>query len=172
MTFRTSWMALAAVAGLALGGCGSDDSATVKPASTGATVPPSATGAAPQTSAPASPTNVQGTAPPAAASGATGATPSERIRVPATFIFSRPKRVDPPTVTVPPFVPVELTLASRDGRAHKLVLRAAGRTYVLRVAVGGRTTTRLPGLSKGTYPLSSVQGGASARLIVGGQVGP
>jgi hypothetical protein len=172
MTFRTSSIALAAVAGLALAGCGSDDSGTVKPVSTGATAPRSATGAAPQTSAPTSPTNVQGTAPPAGGSNDTGATPSEQIRVPATFIFTRPNRVDPPTVTIPPFVRVELTLASRDGRPHTLVLRAGGHTYTLRVAAGRRAVTSIPGLKAGTYPLTAVAGGPSAKLIVGGQVGP
>ena len=169
MTFRTSCVALAAVAGLALAGCGGDNSGTVKPVSTGA---PPATGAAPQTGTPTSPTNVQGTAPPAGAATGTGATPSERIRVPATFIFTRPGRVEPSTVTVPPFVRVELTLTSRDGRAHALSLRAGGRTYRLRVGAGGRATTSIPGLTAGTYPLAAVGGGPSAKLIVGGQPGP
>src|SRR5205807_5051124 len=169
MTFRTSWVVLAAVAGLALAGCGGDGSGTVKPVSTGA---PPATGAAPQTGTPASPTNVQGTAPPAGASPGAGATPSERIRVPATFTFTGPGRVEPPTVTVPPFVRVEVTLTSRDGRAHTLGLRASGRTYTLRVRAGGRATTSIPGLSAGTYPLAAVGGGPSAKLVVGGQVGP
>jgi hypothetical protein len=170
MTFRTSWVAPAAIAALALAGCGGDGSGTVKPVSTGA---PSATGAAPQTGTPTSPTNVQGTAPPAgAASTGTGASPSEPIRVPATFIFARLGRVEPPTVTVPAFVRVELTLASRDGRAHTLALRAGGRTYTLRVRAGGRATTSIPGLSAGTYRLAAVGGGPSAKLIVGGKVGP
>ena len=117
-------------------------------------------------------TNVQGTAPPAGAATGTGATPSERIRVPATFIFTRPGRVEPPTVTVPPFVRVELTLTSRDGRAHALSLRAGGRTYRLRVGAGGRATTSIPGLTAGTYPLAAVGGGPSAKLIVGGRPGP
>ena len=168
MTFRTRSAAPAALALVALGGCGGD-SGTVKPVSTGATVTPAAT-AAPRT-APTSPRNVQGTAPPGA-STATGATPSEPIRVPATFIFTRPGRVDPPTVTIPPFVRVELTLASRDGRPHTLALRSDGRTYTLRVPAGGRASTSIPGLRAGRYPLAPIGRGPGATLIVGGQVGP
>jgi hypothetical protein len=161
------------VVGLALSGCGSDNSGTVKPASSLATAPP-ATTAAPQTT-PTSPANVRGTAPPPGATTDANAatTPSEPIRVPATFIFTRPNRVQPPTVTIPPFVPVELTLASRDGRAHTLALRSGRRTYaLLRVRSGGRVSTRIPGLRAGRYPLQAIGGGPGATLIVGGQVGP
>jgi hypothetical protein len=169
MTFRTSSAAPVVLAIVVLGGCGGD-SGTVKPISTVATAPPAAT-AAPQT-APTSPGNVQGTTPPPGASTDTGATPSEPIRIPATFIFTRPGRVDPPTVTIPPFVRVQLTLASRDGRAHTLALRSDGRTYTLRVPAGGRASTSIPGLRAGRYRLAPVGGGPGATLIVGGQVGP
>jgi hypothetical protein len=169
MTFRTRSAAPAALAIVALGGCGGD-SGTVKPISTGATAPPAAA-AVPQT-APTSPGNVQGTAPPPGASTDTGTTPSEPNRVPATFIFTRPGRVDPAAVTIPPFVRVQLTLASRDGRAHALALRSDGRTYTLRVPAGGRASTSIPGLRAGRYRLSPVGGGPGATLIVGGQVGP
>jgi hypothetical protein len=169
MTFRTSAAAPAAIAIVALAGCGGD-SGTVKPVSVGANPPP-ATTAAPQTAA-TSPGNVQGTAPPPGVSTATGTTPSEPIRVPATFIFTRPGRVDPPTVTIPPFVRVQLTLASQDGRAHTLALRSDGRTYTLRVPAGGRASTSIPGLRAGRYRLTPIGGGPGATLIVGGQVGP
>jgi hypothetical protein len=161
------------VTGVALSGCGSDNSGTVKPVSSIATAPPAGT-ASPQTAPPTNPASVQGTAPPPGATTGpnAGTTPSEAIRVPATFIFTRPNRVDPPTVTIPPFVPFELTLASRDGRAHTLALRSDGRTYTLRVGPGGRVSTRIPGLRAGRYPLGAVGGGPGATLIVGGQVGP
>jgi hypothetical protein len=169
MTFRTSSAALAALAMAGLGACGGD-TGTVKPVSSGATAPPSAT-ATPQT-APTSPASVPGTAPPPGATTDAGTTPSEPIRVPATFIFTRAGRVDPPTVTIPPFVRVALTLASQDGRAHTLALRADGRTYTLRVPAGGRASTSIPGLRAGRYRLAPVGGGVGAALIVGGQVGP
>jgi hypothetical protein len=169
MTFRTSSAVLVALGIAGAGGCGGD-TGTVKPVSTGATAPPAAT-AGPQT-APTSPTNVQGTTPPPGASTDTGTTPSEPIRVPATFIFTRPGRVEPPTVTIPPFVRIALTLASQDGRAHTLALRADGRTYTLRVPAGGRASTSIPGLRAGRYALAPVGGGVGAALIVGGQVGP
>jgi hypothetical protein len=169
MTFRTRSAAPAALAIVALGGCGGD-SGTVKPISTSAAAPSTPT--PPPQTAPTSPGNVQGTAPPPGASTDTGATPSEPIRVPATFIFTRPGRVDPQTVTIPPFVRVQLTLASRDGRPHALALRSDGRTYTLRVPAGGRASTSIPGLRAGRYRLAPVGGGPGATLIVGGQVGP
>src|SRR5437763_12276060 len=165
MTFRTSQLALVAVAAFALVGCGSDSS-TVKPVSTGSGAAPPGTRAVRPPTVPTSPANVQGTAPPpGSATGPAGTSPSEPIRVPATFIFTRPNRVQPATVTIPPFVPVQLTLASRDGRPHTLALRSDGSTYRLRVAAGGRASTRLPGLRGGRYALAPVGGGPGATLI-------
>lgn len=170
MTFRTSPLALVTGLALLLAGCGGD-SGTVKPVSSGAAT--DSPTVAPRT-APIGPADVQGTAPPSGSSTATGTgtSPSEPIRVPATFIFARPGRVHPSTVTIPAFIPVQLTLASRDGRAHALALRAAGHTYTLRVAAGGRASTRVPGLRAGRYLLRPLGGGPGATLIVGGQVGP
>jgi hypothetical protein len=48
--------------------------------------------------------------------------------------------------------------------------RTVART--LRVASGGRASTRIPGLRAGRYPLKAVGAGPGAALIVGGQVGP
>jgi hypothetical protein len=172
MTFRTKDLAVAstALAALAVAGCGGGSSSGGS-TSTGATGPRAT--AATQPAVPTSPSNVQGTAPPPGTSTpSSGASPSEPIRVPATFIFTRPGRVEPATVTIPPFVPVQLTLASRDGRPHALALRSGGRTYTLRVAAGGRATMRIPGLRGGRYGLVPVGGGPGATLIVGGQVGP
>src|SRR5436309_13548587 len=114
MTFRTSFLLLLAVLALAvLGGCGGD-SGTVRPVSTAASAPP-ATAPAAHTAPP----SVQGTAPPPGSSTAAagGTTPSEPIRVPVTLVFTRPDRVEPPTVTIPAHVPIPLTPVSRDGRA-------------------------------------------------------
>ena len=168
-TRRAGWAGL--LAGLAFAGCGADDSGKVAPAATNATPSPPAT-ATPQTTVPTSPTNVKGTTPPAGSASGAGGGASEPSRVPATFIFTRPNRIDPPTVTIPAFVTVELTLASRDGRAHALVLHAGGRSYTLRVPAGGRAATRIPGLRAWTYPLAAIGAGPGAKLIVGGQVGP
>ena len=169
MTFRTSLLVpLAAVSVAVLAGCGGD-SGTVKPLSTAATAPP-ATTPAPQSASP----TVQGTAPPAGSStaGAAGTTPSEPIRVPVTLVFTRPNRVEPPTVTIPANVPIQLTLVSRDGRGHTLALSTGGRTYAVHAAAGGRASKRLPGLPAGRFPLSAVGAGPGATLNVGGQVGP
>src|SRR5205085_3780446 len=104
MTFRTSLLTLvmAAVAAVSAG-CGGD-SGTVKPVSTGPTAPtgPPATA----TGARTAPPTVQGTSPPAGASTASGTTLSEPIRVPVTLVFTRPGRVEPPTVTIPASIPI------------------------------------------------------------------
>lgn len=172
MTFRTSFLAAVAatLTGLAAAGCGGDGGGTVRRTSGGGGASVPATQPAPATSS----TAVQGTAPPpGSTTGAAGDSGgAEPVRVPATFIFSAGGRVQPATVTIPAFIAVELTLASRDGRAHALLLDDGGRRYRLAVPAGGRRTTRIPGLRAGTYPLRPEGAGPGARLVVGGEVGP
>lgn len=171
MTLRTSPLAVfAALAALGATGCGGDHGSAVRRgpdqgAGTGAATRP-----APATSS----TAIQGTAPPSGAGTVTGGDSggSEPVRVPATFIFTAVGRVQPATVTIPAFIAVELTLASRDGRAHALVLDAGGRRYRLAVPAGGRKSIRIPGLRAGTYPLRPQGPGPGAKLVVGGEVGP
>ena len=92
--------------------------------------------------------------------------------MPVTLAFRADGTVDPPTVTVPAFVAVQVTLASRDGRAHVLRLRDRDRTYRLAVGPGKRETSKLPGLRAGSYRLQSAGGGRGVTLMVGGEVGP
>ena len=161
--------ALSVGAALAAAGCGGSGTPTA--ASTGAT-PPSPAASTSSERPTAHPATAPSIAPPpASATGGSGGG-SEPIRVPAVFIFTRAGRVDPPTVTIPALVPVQLTLVSRDGRSHTLVLRGRGRAYALRVPAGGRASERIPGLPAGRYPLSAAGGGPGAALIAGGQVGP
>jgi hypothetical protein len=94
------------------------------------------------------------------------------VLTPAVFVFAPGGHVAPPTITVPAFIAVEVTLISRDGRAHELALNAAGRRYSFRVAGGRRSTVRIPGLKAGTYRLSPVRGGPGATLVAGGEAGP
>ena len=147
-----------------LGGCGGDEET--------APAPPAQT--RPVASAPSA-TAPPGDDPvirPGAPAGTTPGQPAdggeERIRTPAEFTFGPGGRVTPPTVTVPAFIAVELTLVSRDGRAHELAL-SAGRPYRLRVQAGGRTTVRIAGLRAGTYRLMPVGGGPSPTLVVSGE---
>ena len=148
-------------AALALAGCGSDDEG-------GGDATPERTGTRPVASGPGATAPPTGSAPPATAprddtAPADGG--EEAVRTPAEFVFLSGGRVDPPTITVPAFIPVEVTLVSRDGRSHFLTVDA-GRRYELRVGPGGRSTNRLPGLRVGSYPLRPVGGGPGATLVV------
>jgi hypothetical protein len=154
---------------LLLSACGGGGKKASKPPQTSSTPPvpqaPATATATPPPTAPATTESPTTTAPPAAGGG------EEPVHVPATFIFKPGGRVSPPTVTVPAFIAVEITLASRDGRAHALVLNA-GRPYRLAVGPGGRSKVKLPGLRAGTYRLRPVGGGPGATLVAGGEAGP
>jgi hypothetical protein len=155
-------------AALVLAGCGSgkSDQATVgaPPQSRTSTAPTAA--APPKTSPPAA------TAPSRSGSTTTSGGGEEPIRVPVTLVFRPDGRVSPPTVTVPAFVAIELTLASRDGRAHVLRFDDGRRAYRLAVGAGGSRATTLPGLRAGSYRLQALGGGRGAMLVVGGEAGP
>ena len=101
--------------------------------------------------------------------GATGGG-EQSVRVPATFTVAASGRMTPPTITVPPFLAVELALVSDDGRPHTLVLRTAT-PHVLHVAAGGRAAVRIAGLRAGRYAVT-LDGRRAGSLVAGGEVGP
>jgi hypothetical protein len=161
---------MAVVSALALAGCGDGNKTASQPAQTPSTGPAqtavtSSPSTTPTSSTPATTTGAA-TEPPAAGGG------EEPVRTPAVFVFAPSGRVSPPTITVPAFIAVDVTLVSRDGRAHELALKAAGRRYRFRVAARRSATVRIPGLKAGTYPLSPVGGGPGATLVAGGEAGP
>ncbi|HMJ02816.1 MAG TPA: hypothetical protein VK506_07735 [Conexibacter sp.] len=162
-------------AGLAATGCGSDDD----PATS--TNP---TASAPDATAPPADATQPGTTavtpPPAetepgGATGGGGAAPpdasgEQAVRVPASFVVTTSGRLDPPEITVPPFLAVEVSVRADDGRAHRLELRTPT-PHVLDVAAGGRATVRIPGLRAGRYELL-LDGREAGAVIAGGEVGP
>jgi hypothetical protein len=79
-------------------------------------------------------------------------------------------KVNPPTITIPAHYPVELTVASGDGRAHRTVLRTT-KPYPLSVPAHGRASVRVPAPRVGQYALD-VDGSRAATLVIGGQPGP
>jgi hypothetical protein len=87
--------------------------------------------------------------------------------VPATFTIKPGGGVAPPTIIVPPQFPVELTVVSGDGRAHRVVLH--GRS--LTVPAQGRAETLINGLRAGSYPLR-IDGAPKGTLVIGGAPGP
>lgn len=147
-----------------------DDRTT--PTSTQAPQPtaPVPTATAPVATAPAA------TAPPDDAGGAAappepeaaegGAGDEEAIRVPVDLDVSA-GAVTPARVTVPAFLPLEITASSADGRPHRLTV--AGTT--IGVPPDGSSTAQLEGLRRGTYPVE-VDGRARGSLVAGDGPGP
>jgi hypothetical protein len=91
-------------------------------------------------------------------------------RIPATFTIRAGDQLEPPTVSAPAKIPVQLTLVSADGRVHHAVLRTA-RPYPLTVPANGRATVLVPAQLAGHYQLD-VDGRPRAALIIGVQPGP
>jgi hypothetical protein len=130
--------------------------------------PPDATqpGTGPVTTPPTTttaPTPTQTTAP-----GGDGG--EQAVRVPASFVVVPGGRLRPPTITVPPFLAVEFSIRSSDGKPHRLVLHTPS-PHALDVAAGRRAAVRIPGLRAGRYPVT-LDGRAAGALVAGGEVGP
>jgi hypothetical protein len=161
---------------LALAACGSDD----EPAATApaATTPPTAS--APEATAPPADATQPGTTsvPRPEAEGRPGGSPGtdpdaggeQAVRVPASFVVVAPGRLEPPSITVPAFLAVEISVRSDDGRAHRLVLETPT-PHTLDVRAGERAAARIPGLRAGAYPVT-LDGRVAGTLVAGGEVGP
>jgi hypothetical protein len=137
------------------------------------TAPQTATRTAPQTKSETAtgtpPTGTETTTNPGApASG--GAPPQENARIPATFTIVPGGALSPPTITAPAHLPVQVTVISGDGRAHKAVLHTPT-VYVLAVPAHGRATVLIADLKTGRYPMD-VDGTARGALVIGGAPGP
>jgi hypothetical protein len=129
---------------------------------TTAVTPPATT----QTETQTAPTDTDGTG--GAQAGGDGG--EQQVRVPAAFLAGAGGRLTPRTITVPPFLAVELSLRSGDGRPHRLVLRTTP-PHALRVGAGGRAAVRIAGLRAGRYPVL-LDGRRAGALVAGGEVGP
>jgi hypothetical protein len=90
--------------------------------------------------------------------------------VPATFAIRAGGKLDPPTISAPAFLAVQVTLASADGRAHRVLLRTPT-PHTLTVPAHGPVSTLVPGLRAGRYELD-VDGAPGGALIIGGEPGP
>jgi hypothetical protein len=180
------------VAAAALAGCGDDGTNTNTAASTTPTGPtPAVTGEGPVASTPSATTPpTDATAPlpqettPAettpeqtttggddgAQGGDGGGQAEEPVRVPAAFKVLDGTRLTPPSVTVPPFLAVELSVANPDQQAHVVVVQSP-RPQTLTLAGGGYRMVRIPGMRAGTYAIT-LDGRRAGQLLVGGEVGP
>jgi hypothetical protein len=95
---------------------------------------------------------------------------STNARVPATFTIASGGQLSPPTVSAPAFLAVQLTVVSRDGQAHQVLLRTPT-PHKLAVPAHGHATVLIPGLRAGSYPLE-IDGAARGALTIGGEPGP
>jgi hypothetical protein len=168
---------LAVLAALAVTGCGGGNTGpgTVNPTASApdATAPPAdATqpGTAPATTPPVTTTTQTPTATATQPSGDTGGGGEQQVRVPASYVVTPSGRLTPPTVTVPPFLAVELSIRSDDGRSHTLVLGTPA-PHTLQVGAGKRAAVRIAGLRAGRYAVT-LDGTRAGALVAGGEVGP
>jgi ABC-type uncharacterized transport system auxiliary subunit len=157
----------------AVGACGGGNTGpgTTNPTASApdATAPPTdATqpGTAPTTTPPATTTPPTETQP----SGDTGGGGEQQVRVPASFVVTQSGRLTPPTITVPPFLAVEISVRSDDGRPHRLVLQTP-QPHALQVAASKRAAVRIAGLRAGRYTVT-LDGRRAGALVAGGEVGP
>lgn len=173
------------VAALAVAGCG-DDGATVAQESTSAvpaatapadvptTTTPPAAEPAPSTAESGTGTETVPTATtgaPTGESGEGGAGDEEAIRVPAAFRVAADGTVTPRTITVPAFLPVELSITA-VGEDRRVTIDAPG-AGTFAVAAGGTARKRVAGLKAGEYDVTVAGGGrATLRVTPGGDAGP
>jgi hypothetical protein len=177
---RSSRLLLAAAGALLAAGCGggSTGTGTVAPTASApdATAPPpdaTQPGTGPVTPPPATatqPAQTQ-TTPSSGGDDASAGGGEQSVRVPASFVVAPGGRLRPPTITVPPFLAVEISVRSADGRAHRLVVRTPT-PQTLDVAAGGRAAVRIPGLHAGRYAVALDGRAAAGTLVAGGEVGP
>lgn len=95
-----------------------------------------------------------------------GAGDEEGIRVPVDLTVSA-DAVSPATASVPAFLPLEVSVTSGDGEAHRV--EVAGET--IGVPPGGSASTQIGGLRRGTYPVA-VDGTPRGELVAGDEPGP
>jgi hypothetical protein len=160
-----------AIVASACGGGNTGPGASTNPTASApdATAPPTdATqpGTAPTTTPPATSTAPAEIQP----SGDAGDGGEQAVRVPASFVVTQSGRLTPPTITVPPFLAVEISIRSDDGRPHTLVLQTA-QPHTLQVAAGQRAAVRIAGLRAGRYAVT-LDGRRAGALVAGGEVGP
>jgi hypothetical protein len=94
----------------------------------------------------------------------------QAVRVPASFVVLPGGRLDPPEITVPPFLAVEVSVRADDGRPHRVEVRTP-RPQTLDVPAGGRAAVRIAGLRAGRYEVL-LDGRPVGAIVAGGEVGP
>ena len=89
--------------------------------------------------------------------------------MPAAFTVAAGGALRPATITVPPFLAVELSVEAADGRAHRVLARTPSPVRFV-VNAGGRAAVQR-GLRAGRYAIE-LDGRRAGTLVAGGEVGP
>ena len=97
-------------------------------------------------------------------------TSSSDVSIPAAFVIGSGGKLSPPSIAVPPKVPVALEVKNQDGASHTLVL-AAPQRGTLHVGAHASAHTVVTGLRDGVYRIL-VDGSARGQLVIGAQGGP
>jgi hypothetical protein len=137
---------------------------------------PTTAGTAPQqpvTPAPSTPATTPGTTPPPSTSTSPESSPGgggdeEPARTEVTLTATS-SGITPRRAGVAPYIAVRITLTSKDGSAHKLVID--GKT----LAVGGTRKSafvELPGLPPGRSYKGTADGGVTVRIVSSSEPGP
>jgi hypothetical protein len=96
----------------------------------------------------------------------------EGIRVPASFVLDA-GALTPPRITVPPTLPIAVTVKAKDGKAHKILFDTTPAVRVDIEAGGdGVGTARIPGQRKGTYAVNVDTEAPVPALVVADDAGP
>ena len=82
----------------------------------------------------------------------------------------RAGRLVPSSVSAPAFLAVQLTVASGDGKQHRVLLKTPT-PHSLTVPAHGRASLIVPGLRAGQYQIE-VDGAPRGILLIGGEPGP
>ena len=93
----------------------------------------------------------------------------QQVRVPATFTITA-TGLRPRTITVPPFLAIEIGALAADSHGHTLTI-ATDPPATLSVEAGKSASTRVPGQRAGRYPVE-LDSHKAGTLVVGGEVGP
>ena len=153
-----------------LAGCGGSGSH-----STAASTASAAATASPVTSATHSTSLTAPTAPsPTTTSAATiathAATGTIPIRAPAMFTLDAAGHLTPPTISIPAFIAVAVSVHSTAAADHVVSVKTPS-AVTITVPGHGQVSAMIPGLKAGTYAID-VDGTRRATLSIGGEPGP
>jgi hypothetical protein len=98
------------------------------------------------------------------------ATGSANVRIPATLVVRPGGKLSPPQISIPARIAVQVTVISKDGRAHRVLVMTPTREP-LSVPANGRASVLIPGLRTGRYPIE-LDGTTAGLLVTGVQPGP